>query len=312
MNSRAELPPGLHVGSAGAAWVLAELDLLDEATELLHELDRHPLVRRTTSLGEGVAGVGLAHLAVYRHTGDPSWLERAAAAGDAIVATTDVTSTLGDNDPTGLLHGRSGLALFLYYLARETGEQCYLEAGRDLLHQELDRAISLPEGTLSFPDNAITKRAMPYLYTGSAGVAMVVTRYVADAPDERLAAALPRMLGDVTKRCTMLPGLYCGLAGLAFVLADHADWAGDATHHDMAVSVATGLAKYAVPHSSGHRFLGEGFMRYSAELWSGGGGVLLGLHRVLYGAADQFFTLDRPAGFQSPTALGHPESSRRR
>ncbi len=305
LAERAELPPGLHVGSAGVAWVLAELGLLDEAIEVLDHADRHPIVGLSTTLGEGIAGVGLAHLAMYRHTDVDSCLQRAAAAGDAILATTEPGSTLGANDAVGLLHGRTGLALFLNYLARDTGEERYREAGRALLHQELDRAISLPDGTLSFPDNAVARPAMPYLYAGSAGVALVLTRYVAGAPDERFVAALPRILSDVDKRCTMLPGLYCGLAGLAFVLAEHAGWAGEASSHEAAVSVATGLVKHAVPHATGVRFLGDGLMRYSAELWSGGAGVLLALHRVLYGAADQFFTLDEasPDGSSPPRCV---------
>ena len=91
----------------------------------------------------------------------------------------------------------------------------------------------------------------------------------------------------------MLPGLYSGLAGLAFVLAEHADWAGDESDRAAAVSVATGLVKYAIPHGAGVRFLGDRLsQRYSAELWSGGAGVLLAVHRVLHGATGHFFTDD--------------------
>ena len=135
---------------------------------------------------------------------------------------------------------------------------------------------------------------MPYLFAGSAGITVVATRYHSTAPDERLAAALPLMLADITKTCTIQAGLYNGLAGLAFALAEHSEWAGEPSHGEDAVRVATGLAKYAVPHGDGVRFLGDGAMRFSAELWSGGAGILLGLHRVLYGSADHFFTIDPP------------------
>ena len=312
LANRGELPPGLHVGSAGVAWVLAERGYLDEATELLGDADRNPILLQSTTLGEGVAGVGLTHLAMYRNSGDDRSLRRAAAAGDVILGMPDLVSTLGPRDAIGLLHGRAGLALFLYYLARDTGDEKYLEAGRLLLHEELDRAIGLPDGALSFPDDAVAHRTMPYLYAGSAGVALALTRFVAAAPDERFVAALPRILDDVCKRCTILPGLYCGLAGLAFVVSEHADWSGDASWHDAAIALSTGLVKHAVPHASGARFLGDGLMRYSAELWSGGSGVLLALHRVLNGAADQFFTLDgppRPTFAPAPTAAATSHAS---
>jgi hypothetical protein len=160
------------------------------------------------------------------------------------------------------------------------------------MYDELERAIIRPGGALSFADDAVARRAMPYLYAGSAGIALVLTRFVAAAPDELFVASLPRILDDVSKRCTIMPGLYGGLAGLAFVLADHAGLDGGCCQHDSAISLATGLVTHAVPHATGVRFLGDGSMRYSAELWSGSAGVLLALHRVLYGAADLFFTLD--------------------
>jgi hypothetical protein len=295
LEAPADLPPGLHVGSAGVAWVLAELGLIDEATDMLDSAARHPLLPTSATLAEGVAGVGMTLLALHHRTGDERLLARAAAAGDAIVGADDVTPTLGADDARGLLHGRAGLAMFLFYLARDTGESRYLDRGRRLLHDELERSIALPDGTLSFADDAAAGRALPYLYAGSAGVATVITRYLSRDPDERLAAALPQVLADADKACTMLPGLYSGLAGLAFARAEHADWAGGPADDDAAVRLATGLAKYAIPHPTGARFLGDELLRYSAELWSGGAGVLLALHRVLHGAADQFFTLDRPA-----------------
>ena len=97
-----------------------------------------------------------------------------------------------------------------------------------------------------------------------------------------------RILLDVDKTCTILPGLYCGLAGLAFALAEQGD------RDDAALRVATGLVKYAIAHPSGVRFLGDESMRFSAELWSGGAGVLVGLQRVLDGPAGHFFSDPRP------------------
>jgi class III lanthionine synthetase len=289
-----DLAPGLHVGAAGVAWVLADLNLLEEAAAVLDDAREHPLARRSVTLGEGLAGIGLAHLALHRHTGDARLLDRAATAGDAILLDPELTARLGPNGAIGLLHGRAGVALFLYFLAQETGDERYLAAGAALLHEELDLAVVLRDGALSFPDDATAARAMPYLYAGSAGVAFVLTRYAASAPDERFAARLPLILDDVRKRCTTQAGLYCGLAGLAFVLSEHADWTGDVGEAAAAVSLATGLMKHAIPHMDGIRFLGDGLMRYSAELWSGSAGVLLALDRVLHGGRDHFFTIDAP------------------
>lgn len=297
MAGRDGLPPGLSTGLAGVARVLAQLGRLDEAAQLLRAAEDHPLTRGCATLAGGRAGIGLSRLALYRRTHDAHHLERAAAAGDSLlrVPAADLVHTLGPHDARGLFHGRSGLALFLHQLAADTGEKRYLEAGLGLLHEELDRALPLPDGGLSYADNAVVNRALPFWAMGSAGVATVLTRYAATAPDERCAAALPRLVTDARKTCAIDPGLYTGLAGLAYFLAAHAEATGSAEDRAAAVRTATGLLKYAAPHGEGVRYLGEGGLRYSADLSGGAAGVLLALLRVLHGPSDELFTLDRGA-----------------
>ncbi|MET9619703.1 class III lanthionine synthetase LanKC [Streptomyces sp. NPDC006464] len=284
LAQRDALPPGLLVGSAGVARVLAGLRLLDEAVDLLRDADAHALTASCGTLAGGRAGVGLGWLALHRLTGESSHLERAAAAGERLLRTPDLPATLGEHDARGLLHGRSGLALFLHRLARDTDEARYLEAGRMLLHQELDRTFPLDDGALSISDDMRLTRAMPYLATGAAGVAAVLARYVATAPDERCAAALPRLVAGIRVSCaTKEAGLYRGLAGLTWCLTEHAELTGTDAARGDAVRAATGLLKYAVPYRRGVRFLGAGSQRFTADLSSGGAGVLLALHRLLAG-----------------------------
>lgn len=289
---REELPPGLDVGTAGIARVLASLGHLDEAVDLAQGADSHPITASCVTLAGGRAGVGLTWLALHRLSREPRHLERAAAAGDAILALEDVRPAIGDHDARGLLHGRSGLALFLYQLSDETGDERYREAGVRLLHEELDRTFAMDDSTLSIADNAVIRRAMPFLATGAAGVAAALTRYVATGSDERLAAALPLLLaGTSVSICTKEAGLYEGLAGLVWSLTEHADASGDPAARGTAVRAATGLVKYAIPHTGGVRFLGSQAMRFSADLSSGAAGVLLALHRVLSGPGDDLFTI---------------------
>ncbi|MFJ9428292.1 class III lanthionine synthetase LanKC [Streptomyces sp. NPDC101490] len=280
---RGALPPGMLVGSAGVARVLAGLGRLDEAVDLLRDADAHPLTASCGTLAGGRAGVGLAWLALHRLTGEDGHLRRAAAAGEEL-RTADLAAVLGEHDARGLLHGRSGLALFLHRLADVTGEGRFLDAGRLLLHEELDRTFALDDGSLSLSDDARLTRAMPYLGTGAAGLVAVLTHYAATAADERCATALPRLVAGIrVSRATKEAGLHRGLAGLVWSLTVHAELTGTDTAREDAVRAATGLLKYAVPYRRGVRFLGAGSQRFTADLSSGGAGVLLVLHRLLAG-----------------------------
>lgn len=287
-----ELGPGLYVGSAGAAWVLADCGLLDDARELLARADRHRLTSDSATLFGGAAGVALTHLALHRHTGDEHHVDRALALAAAIPSGADLTPRLGDNDAVGLMHGRCGVALLLQQLAGVTGDERHLTRAVGLLHAELDRATDADAPGLLFPVSATDLRAMPYLWSGSAGLAYVATRCLQAVDDDRLAQALPRLLAPLRLSYTIMAGLFQGLAGYAFTLADNAALTGDEVNRQASLRAARSLFKHTVPHRTGVRVLGDQLLRYSAELWSGSAGVLLALTHVLDPRPDTLFTVD--------------------
>ncbi|MDI1465222.1 class III lanthionine synthetase LanKC [Catellatospora sp. KI3] len=287
------LAPGLHTGAAGVARVLADCGLPDEAAALLGTADRHPLTAECATLAGGAAGVALAHLALHRYTADDRHLRRAAELAAGLASPERLDALLGPDDPTGLLHGRCGIALALLQVGTATSDPGLARRAVRLLHAELDRA-SDPDAAagLLFPVSRTDRRAMPYLYCGSAGMLYAATRCLAVLADERLAAAQPRLLETARLPYTVLPGLYRGAAGLAFALADHARLTGDPESGDAAVRAARRLFKYAIPHETGVRFMGDPQLRISAELWSGSAGVLLGLSQVLDPKPDGLFAVE--------------------
>ncbi|GHJ42807.1 serine/threonine protein kinase [Catellatospora sp. TT07R-123] len=287
-----DLAPGLHAGSAGVARVLADCGLLDEARTLLDAADRHRLTTECATLAGGTAGVALAHLALHRHSGDDRHLRRAAELAAALPPDDELTARLGADDATGLLHGRCGVALMLQQVGTATDDPVLVRRAVRLLHAELDRASDPDAAGLLFPISRANRRAMTYLYSGSAGMLYTTTRCLAAADDERLAEALPRLLAAVRVTFTVLPGLYQGMAGLAFALADHARRTGGEPARRDAVRAARALFKHAIPHETGVRFLGDPQLRFSAELWSGSAGVLFGLSQVLDPRPDGLFAVE--------------------
>jgi Lanthionine synthetase C-like protein len=297
LGSVTELPPGLFAGLAGIARVLADAGLLQEAGDLLAAADRHPLTGESATLFGGVAGIALTHLAMYGYTGEQWHVDRAVALAGTLPPGDRLAEWLGPDDAVGLMHGRSGVALFLHQLAGVTGAVPYQDRALRLLHAELDRAVDPEAGTgLYFPVSAADNRIMPYLYAGTAGVAFAAVRCARATGDERLAAAMPGLLAPLRLPYTAMPGLCQGLAGTTFTLAEHSRLTGDPAARADAVRSARYLFKYAVPHPTGVRFLGDQLLRYSAELWSGSAGVLLALSHVLDARPDALLTVDSLIG----------------
>jgi serine/threonine protein kinase len=292
---RGELAPGLQVGTAGIGVVLAEYGYVDEAVALVRAARAHPLTGTAGTWGLGSSGVGTALLALHARTGEADLLEQAVRIGEELPLA-DPVALLGEHNPTGLLHGRAGTALFLHQLWQATGDKRFLADGTGLLHAELDRGVD-ERGQLLFQDDDVTPRLMPYLAIGSAGMGLVLTRYAQTDRDERLTAALGPVLAAAEQPVTMEAGLYQGLAGLAFVHAEHADLAGSGNPQarERAVRLAAGLALYAVPGPDGRaRFLGSSALRFSTELATGAAGVLLALDRILAGPTGQLLFFDAP------------------
>jgi hypothetical protein len=289
------LPPGLHSGLAGIAWVLADADRPAEAVKLLELADAHPVLREdgpgTATLGHGHAGLGLAHLALYRHTGDAHHVEQACAHAAVLPAADAIRGALGGGGANGLLHGPSGVALFYYYLGLLTGDDGRLDDGLRLVRADIER-MRAADGGLLLAVSDRDRRLMPYLYAGTAGALFVASRYLAVRGDDHLSAALPAMRAAATCPFTAYPGLYSGAAGLGLVLADHARRHGDAHAAREADLVGRRMFLHAVARGDGAHVLGEHALRLSTDLSFGSAGVLLFLAYLRDARPDPFFTLD--------------------
>jgi tRNA A-37 threonylcarbamoyl transferase component Bud32 len=277
--------PGLLFGSAGVACVLAELGEVDAAEAVLAAAAAHPLNGTSATFGGGAAGTAFGLLAHYSRTGGQRWLDLAQQLIGRVPDGLALNAHLSRTKRSGLVGGRTGVALVLYELYSLTGDHNLFTRGLRLLGEELAYAEPVPVDGLGFRAAQNDRRVYPYLFAGSAGYASVLSRYLAHRPDAEFEGDAGFAAGDALERClracsvrfAALSGLFSGLAGLAVSLADIGRRLDRPELVDTALLSARGLFRYAIPRKEGVGWLGEPGQRLSADLWSGSAGILLAL-----------------------------------
>ncbi|MDJ1638943.1 class III lanthionine synthetase LanKC [Streptomyces pakalii] len=266
-------PLGFYDGLTGIAWTLNRIGRTAEAADLLRIILDQPLEGLTPGLHNGYAGIGLAldDLARTASATDAPALSAAAARCTALAV-----RTLTDSPPsprTGLLHGASGIALLLIRRYATTGETALLDLAAAALRRDLERCRAGDDGSLLVVEG---KRLMPYVGSGSAGIAAVIDAYLAQRPDPELEAAGRALLPAALSAFYIQAGLFRGSAGLLLHLAatplcDPADRQRAIDHHiDL-------LGTHALPYGGGLAIAGEQLMRLSMDLSTGTAGALLSL-----------------------------------
>ncbi|MGW4630546.1 class III lanthionine synthetase LanKC [Streptomyces rubiginosohelvolus] len=266
-------PLGFYDGLTGIAWTLHRIGRTAEAADLLRTILDQPLEALTPGLHNGYAGIGLAFddLARTASATDAPALSAAAARCTALAV-----RALTDGPPsprTGLLHGASGIALLLIRRYATTGDTALLDLAAAALRRDLERCRAGDDGSLLVVEG---KRLMPYVGSGSAGIAAVIDAYLAHRPDPDLEAAGRALLPAALSAFYIQAGLFRGSAGLLMHLAatplcDSADRQRAIDHHtDL-------LGTHTLPYGGGLAIAGEQLMRLSMDLATGTAGALLAL-----------------------------------
>ncbi|MFD1271446.1 SapB/AmfS family lanthipeptide [Streptomyces kaempferi] len=176
------------------------------------------------------------------------------------------------------MHGASGTALLLLHLHQVAADSNLLDlAGRALEH-DLARCVVAEDGTLQVDDGI---RVLPYLESGSAGIAAVLQAHLKHRPDAGLAEQLERIGRAAVPEFIVQPGLFNGRAGLiglqALLDPDATERAGVIRRH------VRRLLWHVVPYEGHPAFPGEQLLRLSMDLATGNAGVMTALGSVYAG-----------------------------
>ncbi len=285
---------GLYDGLAGVAWTLARLGHADAASRAANMCLGNRWERLGSDLYGGLAGFSLAMLALGDSEAEPA-LRDAGLKAAAIVADRPLARGNDRERAAGLLRGASGQALLFVRLYERTADPAYLDAAEAALAADLDRCVADRRGSLQVDDGW---RVLPYVGAGSAGIGMVIDRFLAHRPAAAFAEASAKIRIAARSGFFAQAGLFSGRAGMILYLAGQ-----DRSDQHVLAQVRR-LAWHAVRYASGLAFPGDMLLRLSMDLGTGTAGVLLALAAALApeGAAMPF--LGPPVSFPGQPARG--------
>lgn len=294
------IPPGLYIGLAGIAWSMLELGLHEESQKVLTSTYDHPLLYDSFDLHYGVAGWGLANLRFFMEFPDEIYLQKAEEAGSYLLETLaeDARGCYWSADgkiPLGYSHGQSGVSLFLLYLYIAGGKEKFLDVGIKALEFEMNNATPSMKGEsiswMKFADEGYI--VYPYLKLGAAGVGMSMLRYYRLLGEKKYRDMLELIYIDTTRKYTLFPGIFNGLAGLGEFLLDLHRVTNESHHFDAAYRVAAGISLFKIEKKQGLAFPGDMLRRISCDYGTGSAGVGHFLHRLTHREEEGAFNLDR-------------------
>ncbi|MDR6642330.1 aminoglycoside phosphotransferase (APT) family kinase protein [Luteibacter sp. 1214] len=283
-------------GDAGIAWVLLDAGREDLALSLLGASTLDGPIRERYGLYDGIAGWGLARIAVWRRTQDDAMLAAAIAAGDALLAAGPcVHGKRGWHrgeamQAVGLGYGAAGIALFLLHLFMATDESRFFDAAREGLAFDLDHYGFNADGDRTWRRAVEGGALVPYLRHGTAGVLAVVARFLAATGDSRYRDILLTCEADLMRSHAISPGLCDGLAGIGETLLDLAAVLPERAAHYLtqAHRVAGGIELFLVRRPEGLAVPGTELLRFTCDLATGNAGVAAFFDRLWNGGPASF------------------------
>jgi serine/threonine protein kinase len=269
---------GLYNGLHGVAYVLCKLGLRDESLTILDRALELSDDVRTVDLFGGQSGIALNLLYFAYVTGDQALrdiaLRKVEQLIDALENSTESDAILKAPDRPGLMHGFSGPALLFIHLYEQTNDEAFLEFAASALRRDLSHCKMTPDGTLQVQD---APRVVAYLATGSAGIGMVLHRYLRHRRDDEFAEKQEYIKRACQAEFCLEPGLFRGRAGFIAYLCH----TGFSAHDPIIKRHLRRLAWHAMPYRGHLGFPGEYLLRLSMDLATGSAGVMLALYTAL-------------------------------
>lgn len=280
---------GLFTGKAGIAAVVYDLGYVEQAKKIYDSI-QVDLDMQDISLMSGLSGIGLAFIAASLLPGLSYFLDKAILIAERIerLESENIVLTALDVESVmmGVMDGWSAASLFFSILYKVTKNCKWIELSKRTLQRDIEHCQFDEYGTLQILDD---KRLLPYLFGGSAGIAIAIREYRIVSQDINIWDK--ELLGIETlaeTTCTYNGGLLWGFTSF-IVLANSLEKKQNDKRVDELVE---GVNLYLIEKNDKKFFYpGNTCYRLSGDVFSGSSGVILALQDIMNGRWDSWMPL---------------------
>ncbi len=275
---------GFYNGLTGAAFVLRRLGRSGSADRLQEVLCGLSLKDLPSDLHSGLAGLGCYLVEEFLRSPNEVLRNKISEVAGELLQRKEYTPH-ADRDGArsvatnkgGLMFGGSGQALMWLRYYEAFGDEANLDRAQAALDFDLSTCVICDDGSLQINEGW---RSLPYLASGSAGLALVLLRLLRFRKVPAYEEALEQIQLALTPSFTIQSGLFNGRAGFIYTLAEIADSAYATPNTFRLLDMhAAALRDHAVIHGTGIHFPGDQLLRLSTDLATGSAGIALALDR---------------------------------
>ncbi|WP_281197591.1 class III lanthionine synthetase LanKC [Staphylococcus felis] len=260
---------GLFTGLAGIAVILYNLGYKKRAQDMLLNINIREI--DDDSLISGKSGVGIALLSLYVETQDTRVLKKSIHIANNILQ--KKTYHIDNNqEKMGVLHGNTGIALFLTLMYKYTKEKKYFNHAIDYIEKDLENCFEA-HNTLQIKDNR--NRYLPYLSEGSIGIAIVLF-YIKNISCgfNKFDKKLYKILKLINTKITLNGGLFEGAGGFLLLKPLLNNQSEMKLFHK---NIASIIKLFSINNDDYISFPGQLSFRVSYDFFSGSSGILTAL-----------------------------------
>jgi serine/threonine protein kinase len=231
-----------------------------------------------TSLRNGLAGIGLSYLFIYKKLQDKNFLNRALFIESMIredIFPSGKEIAIEKDTKLDLLDGLLGISVFYTYLYECTLNEVYLKISKKVIEKIMSYKKNIFKGCL-IPTQVESNILSPYVASGTAGLIKAGIRYLKNTNNQELELknSIKSLLNGIDTKFVTNPTYFYGLAGIGDTFIDAYNYFNNPLYLKKAQEIFKSLQLFKLSLKGYTYYPGDDLMNLGLDFEKGLAGIL--------------------------------------